>query len=386
MMETVDYLVVGAGVAGASVAAELADRARVCLIEQEEQPGYHATGRSAAIFARNYGVAAVRALTQASETFFKTPPAGFAQAPLFKPRQILEIGREDQLGALAASAAAAAGVLTTLSRSQVLALAPMLRPHSVAAGLLDPAAGDLDVHELLSGWLRLFKARGGRLMTGAALLELSRKDGGWRARTARGEVQARVVVNAAGAWADGVAELAGAAALGLTPRRRTGVMVDAPPGAVIDDWPMVVDADELFYFKPDAGRIMLSPGDATATAPCDAAPEELDVAVAIDRVLAATTLDIRRVRSRWAGLRTFAPDEHPVVGFDVATPGFFWLAGQGGFGIQTAPALSLAAAALIRGEPLPEALIANGVDARALSPGRLIPGSAAVSEMGDDIS
>jgi D-arginine dehydrogenase len=155
---------------------------------------------------------------------------------------------------------------------------------------------------------------------------------------------------------------------------------------VIDNWPMVVDADELFYFKPDAGRIMLSPGDAAATAPCDAVPEELDVAVAIDRVLAATTLDIRRVRSRWAGLRTFAPDEHPVVGFDVATPGFFWLAGQGGFGIQTAPALSLAAAALIREEPLPEALIASGVDARALSPGRLTPGSAAVPEMGDDIS
>jgi D-arginine dehydrogenase len=385
-MEEVDYLVVGAGIAGVSVAAELADRARVCLIEREEQPGYHATGRSAAIFARNYGVAAVRALTQASEVFFKTPPEGFAQAPLLKPRQILEIGRGDQLGALAASASAAAGTLIQLSRSQVLALAPMLRPDSVAAGLLDPAAGDLDVHELLSSWLRLLKARGGRLLTGAALLDLSRKDGGWRVRTARGEIQARVVVNAAGAWADGVAELAGAAALGLTPRHRTGVLVDAPPGAVLDDWPMVVDVDELFYFKPDAGRIMLSPGDTTARPPCDAMAEEYDVAVAIDRVLAATTLDIKRVHGRWAGLRTFARDEHPVVGFDVATPGFFWLAGQGGFGIQTAPALSLAAAALIHGEPLPDALLAAGVDASALSPGRLTPAAPPTLETDDGVS
>ena len=190
-------------------------------------------------------------------------------------------------------------------------------------------------------------------------------------RTGGTSFAAPVVVNAAGAWADVVAELAGARPIGLQPMRRTALLVDPPEGVRIDDWPMVIDVEETFYFKPDAGLLLLSPADETPSPPCDAQPEALDVAVAIDRVQTATTLEVRRVRHRWAGLRSFVADRAPVAGWDPEAAGFFWLAGQGGYGIQTAPAMARTAAALLQNEALPGDLVDAGVDPRALSPERL---------------
>lgn len=364
-----EVLVIGAGIAGVSLAARLCARAKVRILEQESSPGAHATARSAAIFVRNYGSPSVRALTRASEAFFKNPPEGFARATLFKPRPTIEIADEQHLDALARSAALA-DEPEFLDREGVLALAPILRPASAARGLIDRGGGDLDVHELMSAWLRVLAAAGVRVDTDSRLVALERGGEGWRVETEKGEIYADVVVNAAGAWAGALAARAGAGALPLTPLRRTAITVARPDGQSIDDWPMVVDVDERFYFKPMSGALMISPADTTPSPPCDAAAEEIDVAVAVDRFEAATTHRVARVLSRWAGLRTFAPDENPVVGFDGASPGFFWLAGQGGFGVQTAPALSAVAAALILGKNLPHALLAAGVDAQAFAPTR----------------
>ncbi len=371
-MTDADIIVIGAGIAGASVAAHLAESHRVVLTEREERPGYHSTGRSAALFTEIYGNATIRSLTRASRAFLFAPPPSFSESPLIRPRGCLYIATARQLGSLREFAALPdiAPATRPLSAAGARNLCPVLREDYVAGALLEPDSADIDVHALHQGYLRLYKNRDGRVLNDAPVHALERADGGWTVRAGAATLTARIIVNAAGAWADEIAALAGVARIGLTPFRRTAVLVDAPPGMTVNSWPFVNDIDDQFYFKPEGGSLFLSPADETPTEPCDAQPDEWDVATAVDRVQSATTLQIDRLKARWAGLRTFASDRTPVVGFSQEAEGFFWLAGQGGYGIQTAPALSRAAAALILGLPLPEDLLQAGVCAEEISPSR----------------
>ncbi|MFV0513344.1 MAG: NAD(P)/FAD-dependent oxidoreductase [Jhaorihella sp.] len=368
-----DIAVIGAGIAGASVAAELAPHARVLLLEMEPQPGYHTTGRSAAVFAPSYGPAPVRALTRASRAFFQAPPPGFAAAPLFSPRRIMMIARRDQFPALEALIAEV-GKATPASRigaTELRAVNPLLRDGYASAAMLDENGQDIDVAALHQGYLRRLRAAGGTIMTRAEVTGLARSGDAWCAATRAGEVRAGIVVNAAGAWADRLGAMAGAGQIGLVPKRRTALTVAAPEGFDVSPLPITIDIDEQFYLKPDAGRLLLSPADETPSPPCDAQPDEMDVAVCIDRIETAFNLSVRRIESKWAGLRSFVPDKSPVAGFSTQAPGFFWLAGQGGYGIQTAPALSRFAAAAILGRPVPPDIMDAGFDPDDLSPARL---------------
>ncbi len=374
-METykADAIVIGAGIAGASAAYELAPTHRVMLLEREAQPGLHATGRSAAIFSEIYGNAVVRALSRASRTFLFAPPAGFTETPLVSPRATLFVAPKDQVAALRAmreDADVKAGT-EPISVADALKRVPILRPEQVAEALFEPGASDIDVNGLHQAFLRGFKARGGQLICDVRIESLDRRGSVWRATAGDEIYEAPVVVNAAGAWADEVATLAGLRPLGIQPKRRTVVLLDAPAVHDIRDWPLTIDAEETFYFKPDAGRILLTPADETPSPPCDAQPDEMDVALAIDRFETMTTMKVARVVHKWAGLRSFAPDRTPVVGFDAQMTGFFWLAGQGGYGMQTSSAMARTAAALIRGEDLPPDIRKEGVNAAALSPARL---------------
>ena len=371
-----DVVIVGAGIAGASAAYFLAPQASVILLEREEQPGYHTTGRSAALFSESYGNAMVRALTRASRAFFTAPPAGFSSAPLLAPRGHLIFSRADQKALLDTAAAemeATGTRVEKLSGAQVRALVPALRAIHAHAGVLDTGAQDVDVHALLHGFLRGARAQGARVHTNAALQAAEFSGRRWRLTTTAGEFSAGTLVNAGGAWADEVACASGVSALGLSPLRRTVIVFDCArhPGA--QAWPMSVSADESLYFRPEGAGFLASPADETPSSPCDAQPEELDVALVIDRLQAATRFEIRRIRSKWAGLRTFAVDRSLVAGFDQRQPAFFWLAGQGGYGIQTAPAMGILAAAAISGKRSPQGLTNHGVEAEALDPRRFIP-------------
>jgi len=374
-----DVAIVGAGIAGASLAWRLAPHLRVALIEREAQPGYHSTGRSAAMFIESYGPPAVRALTRASRAFYENPPPGFTTAPLLAPRGALYLalpGQQTQLDQTGAELRAAGCRLKHLKHDEVLERVPCLRPEAVQAALLDDDAQDIDVHALHQGFLRGLRGQGGVLRTGADLQGAVRSGAGsnaqWELRLADGSaVRCRHVVDAAGAWADEVAALFGAAPLGLVPRRRSAFTFPAPAGIDASRWPAVVGIDESYYFKPDAGQLLGSPANADATFPHDVLPEELDVATGIARIEAVSTLRIRRPSSTWAGLRSFVRDGELVIGWDEACPGFFWLAAQGGYGIQSAAGASELAAALLRGAPLPDELLRHGVDSRALSPLRL---------------
>lgn len=368
-----DVAIVGAGMAGASLAYELAASLRVVLLEREEQPGYHATGRSAALYSAIYGNASVRALTRASRDFLDNPPPGFAEHPLLTPRGALFFGNESQQARLRKFYAEVAPLdsrVRWLGSGEVSELVPVLKAESAEGGVFDAGAMDMDVHALHHGYLRGARARGALLMTDAGVERIVFADGVWRLMTRQGSVSTTCMVNAAGAWADDLARMASLPPIGITPLRRTALVVETDPVPDRFDWPMAIDADETLYFKPDAGRILVSPADETLTQPCDAQPDELDIAVAIDRFENVTELQVKKITGKWAGLRSFAPDRTPVIGFDARQPGFFWLAGQGGYGIQTAPGIAMLARALIAGAALPEQLLAAGVAPEALSPAR----------------
>jgi D-arginine dehydrogenase len=372
MTEHCDVLVIGAGIAGACLAASLPAGLAVVLLEQEDQPGYHATGRSAALFSEAYGPGPVRALTRASRDFFFDPPEDFGPHPLVTPRGVLYVATEAQLPALQALAAkpgiAEATQLVDSFRAEMLS--PLLAQDYAAGGLHEAGARDIDVHALHTGFLRRVKAAGGRLFTGARVAALERRAGLWQATTVQGVFAAPVVVNAAGAWADQIAALAGLAPRGLQPHRRTAMIVAAPDLEGLADSAMVIDVDEQFYWKPDAGRLLLSLADETPMDPCDVQPDEMDIAIAVDRIEQATTLRVRRIERSWAGLRTFVADRTPVIGYDAAAEGFFWLAGQGGYGIQSAPAAGRLAAALLTGADIPLDLTVQGVAPADFSPAR----------------
>lgn len=370
-----DVAIVGGGIAGASAAAHISQTASVALVERESQPGYHATGRSAALFTETYGNATIRALSRASRAFLEEPPAGFADAPILSPRGALHVGGPgdiDVLGDVFESGRRLTPGIARLSAAEVLAKVPALRPDAVSGGVFEPDARDIDTNALLQGFLRRLRAAGGSVFLDAPVARIERERKSWRITAGHRELHAAVIVNAAGAWCDEIAALAGLSPLGLAPKRRTAFLIQSPEGLDARSWPLTIGARENLYFKPDAGKLLISPADETPSAPVDAQPEELDIAVAVERLAALTTIEVRRIEHKWAGLRTFAPDKTPVVGFDLRTDGFFWLAGQGGYGFQTAPAIARLAAALISGASVPADIQNLGVTADALAPSRFL--------------
>ena len=371
--ETADFLVIGAGMAGASAAAHLAELGRVILLERESQPGYHSTGRSAALFTETYGNLPVLLLTRASRGFYETRADGLTEHPILMARGALIYampGRERLLDKAWAELSPLDASIRRLDAAAARAMVPVLRPDKIVAAIHEPGAMDIDVHGLHGAYLRLLRRRGGRIVTDAAVVELARRGSIWTASTPAGEFAAPVVVNAAGAWADEIAGLAGLPPVGIVPKRRTALVVAAPPGVDIARWPITIDAAETGYFKPDAGKLLVSPADETPVPPCDVQPEELDIAIAVERLMERTTIEVRHVERRWAGLRCFVADKTPVCGFDPLADGFFWLAGQGGYGIQTAEGLARSTAGLIAANRLPDDLAELGVDPATLSPAR----------------
>nr|WP_169544087.1 FAD-binding oxidoreductase [Sneathiella aquimaris] len=365
-----DIVIVGAGIAGASIAAELSSRARVLLLERESQPGYHTTGRSAALYSSIYGPPIIRALTRASGHFFNNPDSRFIETGLLRPRGLYFIARKDQSETFEKTRLELGGGVVPVSLSEAKETVPILRAEYVDRVLMEKGCADIEVDLLHQHYLKTFKSQGGDLLTSCEVQDIEKSSDGWRISTNAGIFNAPIVVNAAGAWADDLARLAKIKPIGLVPKRRTALLVSPPADQTIDHWPMIVDIDEQFYMKPDAGKLLLSPADETPSQPCDAQPEDLDVAICIDRIEKAFDLSVRYIDHKWAGLRNFVADKCPVVGYDSQADGFFWLAGQGGYGIQSAPALSRMAAALVMGDPLPDDIQDEGVVAADLSPDR----------------
>ena len=372
MAENPDILVIGGGIAGLSAGAALSAHARVTVLEAEEQIGFHSSGRSATMLHYALGDRLVRALTLASRPFFDAPPAEFGDVPLGHRMPVLIHAREEEradLDELEREIVQFAPV-ERLDASGVRELCPLLRvgPGGAIAGLADRDGIRLDPHALLQGNLRQLRSRGGALLTGQRVARIERQSGIWQVTSEPGERwSAPILVNAAGSWADQVARLAGVTPLGLEPMRRTIITFDAPPGTKLEDLPFAKTVGDELYFAPESGRLFASPMDEVPSDPCDAQPDEYEVALAAQRMEERTIVKVDRIHSRWAGLRTFTPDRHPAAGFEPGWEGFFWLAGQGGFGLQTSPALAAVSASLIAGQPWPLA----DVSAEDLSPSRL---------------
>jgi D-arginine dehydrogenase len=365
---TYDILIIGGGIAGLSAAAALAPHAKVAVLEAEEQIGFHSSGRSATMLHYALGDRLVRALTLASRGFFDDPPEDFAEVPVGRPMPVLIHARDDEreeLDALEADISPFAK-LDRLDSRGVHELCPLLKEDAVH-GIADRRGIRLDPHALLQGNLRQLRRRGGELVTGARATLIKRVQGVWEVTSERDDVfSAPILVNAAGSWVDVVANLAGVRPLGFAPKRRTIITFDAPPGTAIEALPFAKTVGDELYFAPESGRLFASPMDEVPSEPCDAQPDDYEVALAAWRMEERALVKVDRIHSKWAGLRTFAPDRHPVVGFASGAEGFFWLAGQGGFGLQTSPAMSLTAASLIAGAPWPVA----DVKAEELSPNR----------------
>jgi D-arginine dehydrogenase len=375
-MQDFDFAVIGAGIAGVSVAYYLARHASVVILEGEHVPAYHTTGRSAALHSETYGSKEIRAITVASGRFYRKPPAGFADHALLTPRGALIAGRAGQQAAMQKNAADFARLVASvrwLEPAEVLRRQPLLRPEAAAGGaIFEPEADDMDVAAIHGGFLKGARAAGAELRLDAEVVDLDRGEGIWTIGLRGGEkIAATTIVNASGAWADVIGGMAGAEPIGLVPKRRTAFTFDAPSGLDLAHMPMVIDFDESWYIKPEVGQFMGSLADETPSPPCDAQPEEIDVATAVERIETATTLSIRRIKNKWAGLRSFVADKNLVVGYDREVEGLFWLAGQGGYGIQTGEAAGRLAASLALGRALPADIAELGVSEAALSPARL---------------
>lgn len=363
-----DILVIGGGIAGLSAAAALAPHARVIVLEAEEQVGFHSSGRSATMLHYALGDRLIRTLTLASRRFFDEPPEEFSEVPLGRKMAVLVHGREEEREALDALEAELSlfAALERLDAAGVHQLCPLLR-EDARHGIADRNGIRLDPHALLQGNLRQLRARGGELRTGARVAAIDHSEGRWTVATKNGErFSAPVLVNAAGAWADVIARLAGVKQVGLQPKRRTIITFDAPAGVDLNRLPFAKTIGDELYFAPETGRLFASPMDEVPTDPCDAQPDELEVALAAYRMEERTTVTVRNIHSKWAGLRSFTPDRHPAVGFAEDAEGFFWLAGQGGAGLQTSPAMAAIVASLVFGTAWP----VDGVTHEELSPSR----------------
>ena len=380
-MTGADFLVLGGGIAGLSAAARLARHGKVLVLEAEEALGYHSSGRSVSFSHFGIGNGAVRGMTAWSRPFFEHPPEGFGDSPVARPMATIYMAGEAQLAALDALAADMATYTDAVERigvERLLALCPVVRTggeHAVA-GLYDPTGLKLEAAALLQGFARLVRKGGGEVLNGRRAARIERKGEAWEVTTEAGETfSAPILINASGAWADKVAEMAGVAPLGLQPKRRTIIVVDPPAGMEIAAWPFVHSIGGDFYMLPEAGQILVSPVDEVDDEPSDAAPEEYDTALAAYQLEQYTTLTVTRIAHRWAGLRSFVADRTPTAGFDTDAPGFFWLAGQGGYGLQTAPAMAAIVEALATGGAWPEGLEALGVPPEQVTPERLRSGS-----------
>lgn len=372
-MKDCDFLIIGAGIAGASAAYELSKVGKVIVIETESQPGYHTTGRSAALFMEFYGGKKLQPLTRSSKEFFAKPPAGFTDVPLWHKRGSMLIGLPEQIDTLKSeyenlkpysSDMEMLGALETEKRISIL------KKGKFIGSIYDPNAMDLDVDALHQGYLRSAKKQGAEIYTDAELLDLHRDHKQWLAETKIGSIAAGTIINAAGAWGDQVARKAGVKPVGLIPKRRTIVLVDSGDSEIDPAMPTVFDIEENFYFRPESGKLLISPADETPVVPHDVQPEDIDVATAAWKLSEYTSIDPKHIESKWAGLRTFAPDGGPVIGFDPLMPDFFWCVGQGGYGIQTAPAWARLSAALILKQSLPADMIENEMDISIYDPAR----------------
>ncbi len=368
MTQTFDIIIIGAGIAGASVAAHLAEHASVAILDMEDRAGYHTTSRSASSYEPNYGPKPILALTRASKDFFIAPPEGFTDAPIFTKRGSLVLeakGQEQE----ARNFLAKAVDIEELSEAESRAVVPALREGYAIRGFLEAGTGGLDVDLLHRGYLKLFKQRGGVLKLQAGVTKITKAANSWHIETPQGEFTTKLIVNAAGAWGDQVAVQAGVKPVGLIPKRRSIGVISVPDHNVMK-WPFMVDCAESWYVVPQSGKLLVSSADATPVEPHDAYADDEAIAIGIDRLMQATTLDVQRLEHNWGGLRTFSPDTAPVVGFDPSTDGFFWLVGQGGYGIQSSPAMSRTAAAMVLKQNIPDDVLAAGLDVAHILPDR----------------
>ncbi|HWH18739.1 MAG TPA: FAD-binding oxidoreductase [Allosphingosinicella sp.] len=381
-MKSADFLIIGGGIAGLSAASRLAAHGRVAVLEGEEALGYHSSGRSVTFSHFGIGNAAVRGLTAYSRAFFENPPEGFRSSPLYRGQSSVYLATEAMLGeldALQAEMARFTDKISWVDEAEIRALCPVLRTgaEGFVSGVLDISGLRLDADALLQSFARSVRGQGGEVLTGQRIASIEREGQDWRVRTETGEEwSAPFLVNAAGAWSDAIAGLAGVAPLGLQPMRRTIIVVDPPEGADASDWPFVHTAASDFYMLPEAGRLLVSPVDEIPSDPCDAWPEEYDIAVAAAKLEEYTTISVRRIAHSWAGLRSFVADRVPTAGFAPDAPGFFWLAGQGGYGLQTAPAMAEIVEALATGGEWPAGLVALGVTRDHIEPDRLFAATA----------
>lgn len=368
-----DAIVIGGGIAGVSIGYELAADRTVCILDKESTLAFHTTGRSAALFLETYGNAPIRALTTAGRQFLTDPPEHW-ESRLLAPRPLLQFaarGRGEALESMFDRVRDLTPDAELVSPADASSLFPPLRSDAVDGALYEPGSMEVDVHALHQGYVRGLRARGGVVATSAGVVALTRDAGLWRVVSSDGSVRhAPILVDAAGAWADSIASLAGARTVGLRPLRRTVFMIGADDAVSSGQLPTLSDIDETFYIKPEGEQWLCSPADESPSDPVDARPDELEIARALDAIGDTTTITARHVRSSWAGLRSFVADRTPVVGFDPVVDGFFWCAGQGGYGIQTCAALARVGAALVRGEKLPDDVTSRGLGIADLAPGR----------------
>lgn len=370
----IDFVVIGGGFAGVSAAAHLAPHGSVVLVEMEEMLAYHSSGRSAAMFVENYGSSGARPLVKASRPFMVSPPPGSTETPLLSERHVMWVADEAGIGHLRAKAESgwANGASSELiGPERVVERMPVVRSDWVAGGLYERSTAEIDVAALHQAFVKIALGHGTEVVTGGRVTAIRRNDGHWSVRTAKSDFQCKALVNAAGAWGDVVAEMAGVQPVGLSPLRRTAFMV--PGRGDSSRWPMIVETHENWYLKPDGVQFLCSLAEEVPSEPTDVKPRIEDVALAIDRINRATTLEIRTVNAQWTGLRTFAPDRELVIGEDPEIPGFYWLVGFGGTGVQTSPAYGALLAALVTETALPAALTDAGVDPEKTSPDRFRP-------------
>lgn len=372
-MTTADFIVIGGGIAGLSVAYELLDHGSVVVLEQESATGYHSTGRSAAVMSENYGPRLWSRLVSATRGFLENPPDGFTEVPLVTDRGALFLAQDHETEALKAQHAdliARGAKVELISAHDALRYCEVLRADKYALAMVEPDCKDVDTNALMTGYQRRITAAGGRILTGARVTAIRGGAGAWQVETVAGPVHGGTIINAAGGWVQQIAQLAGLGHRNVVPFRRTAVTFDAPAGSNLQHWPMTFDVAETFYFKPEGGRVMVSPVDMARSEPCDAQADEMEVAIAIDRIETFTTMKVARVSHKWGGLRTFAPDHEPVIGADPQEASFIWLAGQGGNGVMASAAAARLAASLATGRGVPADIAALGITEAATSPGR----------------
>lgn len=367
-----DFIVIGGGIAGVAAAAHLAPHGEVTLLETEPSLAYHTSGRSAAMLVENYGSAGSRPLVKAARPFLESPPEGSVDAPLLSDRAVVWVAPKgepmERLAERAEKGRLQGSRSELLDTGGVLDVLPVMSPNWVGGGLYEPSGADIDVAALHQAFVRIARAHDAIILTQAPAVGITRKAGRWEVRSNGRTVEGDVLVNASGAWGDVIAEMAGVAPIGLRPYRRTAFMVPGSEGSA--GLPMVVEVDENFYFRPDGVQYLCSLAEETPSEPTDARPRMEDVALAIERINEATTLNIRTVNSQWAGLRTFSPDRDLVIGEDPKAPGFFWLVGLGGIGMQTSPAYGALIASQVIGEDLPPGFAEAGVDPERTAPDR----------------